>query len=254
MRRLSFGPGAAAHRLNAVDGFGPITNTRTLDDAISEVISRLSGVPATPRVNQLLEEARRYQLLMSTWEDERPEPEEQFEIVGHVMQLLGTAMLEVEGRPKPKERPGDDSPMIEIGDPLPPPHNAFEPRATDPLEDLLPRNEARVVAQPPRIVKPHLWRWRISPHHQGVRCRVVFESALDGLRHVMVRMDPGAELPAFQHGSSEVIQVLDGCVMLGEDEVPAGAFITREAGTMTAPLRSTGESTLLFIATDRELL
>ncbi|MEZ4440618.1 MAG: hypothetical protein R3B72_16080 [Polyangiaceae bacterium] len=75
-----------------MDGIGPITNTRTIDDAIGEALSRLSDVPQTARIKRLMTEVRRYQDKVSAWEDDPPEPELQFEVIGELMSLLSLAM------------------------------------------------------------------------------------------------------------------------------------------------------------------
>ncbi len=248
-----------------VPGFGPITNTRTLDDAIREAIARLSLVEPSPRARKLLADARRYQELMSTWENEPPSPEEQFEIIGNVLQLLGTAMRFVEqaasksDSPVPRPAPRHDSaPVIEVGGG----HLALELEleTDEPFrgESLLHRVVEIDAPDPPRVaggvrvVRPHLVSWQPTCA-DGVVGKRVCEDA-GGKRHLLLRLDPGAVLPGQRHDGGETVQVIDGCLRMDGDELPAGSYVCCEPGAVSPDLESVGETTLLLIGTDRRLM
>lgn len=248
-------------------GFGPITNTRTLDDAIREVIARLSLVDSSPRARKLLVDARRYQGLMSTWENEQPSPEEQFEIIGNVLQLLGTAMRFVEQVGKKKKTPMprrnrralDSAPVIEIagGGGLELELEPDEPFRGEPmLHRVVDVGDANLdpldFAGGVRVARPNLDAWRATVS-DGVRMKLVFEQA-DGTSHVLMRLESGAVLAGHRHHSCETIQIIDGCLAMNKEELSPGSYLSFDRGAVSPDLRSVGETTLLLIATDRQLL
>ena len=105
-----------------MSGLGQVTNTRTVDVALGDMIGRLERLEPTRAVTRLLSEARRFRGIMQTWEAQPPASGEQFQVIGDVMQLLGTASHVVEaagvdsGAPVPRTTPAGTAP---VGRPTP---------------------------------------------------------------------------------------------------------------------------------------
>jgi hypothetical protein len=98
-------------------GLGQVTNTRTADVALGDMIKRLEVIDQTRAVTRLLAEARRYHGIMQSWETQPPASGDQFQIISDVMQLLGTASQMVEaagadpGVPVPRTTPAGTAPV-----------------------------------------------------------------------------------------------------------------------------------------------
>jgi len=98
-------------------GLGQVTNTRTVDVALGDMIQRLERIEQTRAVTRLLNEARRFRVIMQGWESQPPASGEQFQVIGDVMQLLGTASQVVEaaggdpGAPVPRTTPAGTAPL-----------------------------------------------------------------------------------------------------------------------------------------------
>ncbi|MBW2457504.1 MAG: cupin domain-containing protein [Deltaproteobacteria bacterium] len=98
-------------------GLGQVTNTRTVDVALGDMIQRLERLEPTRAVTRLLTEARRFRITMQGWEGQPPASGEQFQVIGDVMQLLGTASQVVEaaggdpGGPVPRTTPAGTAPL-----------------------------------------------------------------------------------------------------------------------------------------------
>ncbi len=98
-------------------GMGQVTNTRTVDVALGDMIERLEAIDQTRAVTRILVEARRYHVIMQAWEGQPPPSGEQFQVIGDVMQLLGVATQLVEaaggdpGIPVPRTTPAGMAPV-----------------------------------------------------------------------------------------------------------------------------------------------
>lgn len=263
-----------------MDGRGPNTNTRTVDDAIGEAIEQLTEAPQTPRVAELLTEVKRYQAVVTSWEQDPPLPDVQFEVIGELMSVLGKAMSVARNPDEPERRPvGAPSVVLGPNDPKSKPASPRARRHKLPsLELELPR--VRAPATPPgpprpiddvldmdgldplggedgtcpegdlRLFHVHRLPWRDAPSWDGVKARVLTDHGTSP-QHVMLRLAPGAELPEHVHGTHELIVVWEGCIEVGNDLLHCGGCVAAAAGDVAPAIRAVGEATLLLFDTDR---
>jgi quercetin dioxygenase-like cupin family protein len=274
---------AGSGRLDAMDGIGPITNTRTIDDAIGEAIAQLRRAPQTSEVARLLVEVRRYQETVSSWTHEPPPPDVQFEIIGELMSVLGKAMT-VAKNPRKLERQDVDAPRVRLGPggPISEPitTEASEPDSLPSLELDMPARGHATLPGPMRaiddvlglgdrlepvggeegicpqgalrLIEVHRLPWRPSALGEGVLVRSI-TSPGQPRRHLVVRLAPGAALPEHQHATAEVLMVWDGSVEVGPDLLSAGGIVIAAPGDVGSVIRSAGEATLVLFDTDRHL-
>ena len=85
-----------------------------------------------------------------------------------------------------------------------------------------------------------LWR----PFLPGVKIRVLHES--QGVMSYLLRIDPGASVPAHRHPHDEECVVLEGVLRIGELVVPAGGFHLARKDTLHARLDTDTGSTLFL--------
>ena len=232
-----------------------------------EIVLRLQKHEMNERTSRLLADAKRYQLLLAAWRQDPPDREEQFEIVGHVLQLLGSAMqvletprmvrtdmaddpiADLELRPSQGESPeqADDHPA---SDSEPPQHHSGPPPPVD--DSRIPDLDLDTDAgSSMKLLAPHLDPWLALPRQIGIRLKVIFHRDGAPSRHVLVRLDGGAELGGHKHGTDELVSVLDGCLFCNNEKIRPGDYLCNPAGSQSASLRSLGESTVLLIDSDR---
>lgn len=224
-------------------GIGPITNTRTLKGALTETVEHLERARQKPVIVRMLRRCREYRQLVDEWDAVSPPPDEQFETIGQIMQLLGAAMQAVKQTTK-------DDPDIEIHtfEPLEPIGDAF--RAGD--DEVLPAADLELDLVPAsscaQIVELYREPWRASG--RGIYVKTL-RTCPAGRHHALVRLDGGAEIPGQKHESDEHIYVLNGCVRHAGVAAHAGACIRIDAGSTSGPIKSLGETTLLFMDSER---
>jgi anti-sigma factor ChrR (cupin superfamily) len=212
-------------------GIGPITNMRTLVGAIAETIGKLEELDQTPRVVRLLERCRHYSSVVSGWATAAPPPDEQFETIGHIMQLLSAAMSAAR----------DDERPIVVRPELPP--ELDELTDVTAHESLPARGSHRS-----HVLALYLLPWRDLG--DGLAVKVLRQN--DASCHALLRLRQGATLPGHTHASEEHVLVLEGCIRHGEMELYAG--IRSDGGYDSAPFEAVGEATLLLISSDRGCL
>jgi hypothetical protein len=218
-------------------GVGPITNTRTLVGAIAEMIGKLEAVEQNPTIDRLLERCRHYLGVVTGWASSSPPPDEQFETIGHIMQLLSAAMnATLQHR----------EPAIHIRSELQPDlDELMDVSAHDALE--LPRRSTFSS----HVLALYLVPWRDLG--AGLSVKVIRQTAKSRCI-ALARLHQGAVLPGHKHRSEEHILVLDGCIRHGEVELYAGTCVRSDKGSESGDLEAVGEVTLLFMGSDRECL
>lgn len=238
-------------------GSGPITNTRSLKGALVETIGQLERARQKPVVVRILRQCRDYRRLVDEWDAVSPPPDEQFETIGQIMQLLGAAMQATKGG-------GDDEPAIEV--------HSFDAMGDFDDEDFaldadldavldldleLDTSASDVVVHEhtsgsrgtgAEVVELYATPWRRL--RRGVHVKTL-QRARSGT-HVLVRLEPDAELEAHTQTAPECIYVLEGCVRHAGALVHAGMLLRVDGGA--AKIRSVGESTLIVMGTTRRLL
>ena len=144
-------------------------------------------------------------------------------------------------RREPPIPPDLEARLLESLAPLPPPRG----RGASLKRRILARTQApapRAIPTDFVTVRLHDGAWRqLAPD--------VFEKPLvtaDGLVARLIRMAPGAVLPAHDHDSDEESVVLEGEVWLGEEFCVAGEFHFAPRGLSHAPVR-TGRGCLLYV-------
>ena len=231
-------------------GLGPITNTRTLKGALVETIDQLERARQKPVVVKLLQRCRDYRELVDDWDSVSPPPDEQFETIGEIMQLLGAAMQATNRKPK-----HDTDPDIETA-PLEPLGAAFDDFDDDEEDDAVvehPVLKLDLVPASPCATVLDLSRqpWRASS--PGIRVKTISETG-SGRHHALLRLEVGAELPGQRHDHAENLFVLDGCIRHAGATVHAGACLRIDAGSKSGTITALGETTLLIMDSDRRAI
>ena len=89
------------------------------------------------------------------------------------------------------------------------------------------------------------WEGPWLPFAEGVRMKLLHER--DGICSYLLRLAPGARLPAHRHGLDEECVVLEGTLQVGSAlRVPAGGWHLAQAGTLHATL-STATGATVFL-------
>ena len=83
-----------------------------------------------------------------------------------------------------------------------------------------------------------------QPFGAGLHLKVLHEAA--GIMSYLVRLEPGAELPAHRHPVDEECVVLAGALRIGELRVGAGGFHLGRKDVLHASIRS-DEGALIFL-------
>lgn len=143
-----------------------------------------------------------------------------------------------------------------------------EPAVRDGLERwsrrLAPMHDAMPAASPPPSVWAAIQRRvqgdgapsRISARRPaegvwlqllpGVRMRLLHVEPVSGARSAIMRMDPGAEVPAHDHPEVEECFVLDGIVAIDDGEYGAGDHLVAPMGTSHQRIVARSATTLLL--------
>ncbi len=81
-----------------------------------------------------------------------------------------------------------------------------------------------------RFVNVHEMPWE-DTRFPGVKAKTLLVDRASGLLTVLLKMDPGAELPDHEHVLIEQTFVLEGALVCGEGTCGAGDFVWRPAGS-----------------------
>ena len=84
----------------------------------------------------------------------------------------------------------------------------------------------------------------------GIETRTLARDPVSGTRTFLLRFQPGAVLPAHEHGHAEHCYVLEGEVTDGEHSLRQGDYELRLPGSRHAPVRSDRGAMVLIIAAE----
>lgn len=246
----------------------PGTNTRTLEGTLRETIGRLSECKQTPAVLRIIAEAKRYLVILRTWESSPPTTAVQHEVIDEVMGLLKESLtIPLEMPDRQRAPTSEDSPEISVRPSEPPPPDS-ETRAQRKIGRVrvqrhsLAQSEsngspaAATFAAGPgvTVLRPYELRWREVPARLDVLAKRLHDDPERGPCRTMVRLGRGAELPSHRHGVAEDLVVLSGSLRIGDVEVHAGDIVHSEPGATSGIIRSVGECTFLLVGSDRSEL
>ncbi len=233
-------------------GIGPITNTRTLKGALVETIGRLERSRQKPVVVRLLQRCRDYRELVDEWDSVSPPPDEQFETIGQIMQLLGAAMQEA--KKSSAERGERAEPILDVRPIAPLGDFEDDDDFDDVVEHEHPGGELELDLVPAspcaEVVELYRKAWRSST--RGVQVKLL--KSVGGRHHALVRLEDGAELPGQKQDCEEVLYVLDGCVKHAGELVHAGSCLRIDSGSKSGTIRSVGETTLMVLDSERRAI
>ena len=239
---------------------GPITNTRTMEGSLVEAIDRLKTFEQTPKLKGMIAKAEGFLAVVGTWEEQRPSTEEEYTVIPDVLILLKHCMTY-----NPEEDPTrDSSPEISVG-----PASDSDAAATSSATALgrLPveKRDSRRIARgdstrpPPKgrsgvsVLRPDRAPWQPIESLPGVCVKILNTDTGAGRCRALMRLDPGAELPARRHSVAEDLYVLSGLLQVGDYRVYSGELVRAEAGARSAGFRCIAEATLLLVGTDEDL-
>ncbi len=240
--------------------FGPVTDTRTLESAVSQAIAKLRAAPECDRSRDLTRRALRYRDILASWEMVPPNPEEQTETVARVLRVIGAIM---------RHLAADDGTRGSDSD-APPDSDSEAPPDSDSDQELsmsVPsrtrqKSVGRIELVPSAtsgggkidILFPFRRRWVPVPGLPGVATQSVHGTDGIGGHHVMVRMVGDAQLEEHRQEDVELIYILRGGISLGDDSLFAGAIVRLRDGATCPSIRALGDSELLLIGTSRPLI
>src|SRR5262245_54318600 len=180
-------------------------STRTvIERALDETIARLSRQSPTPEVRGFLIEARRLRSLMATWRAIPPPPEARREMLAKVMHLAAAASTAVSSSRTAVSAPLASSPDVaQEGEPAPAPpaaRNQTMPAAAY----RVPSSASRRVSLAPGIsvLDSESVAWRPLGNVLGVLVKCLHHDPTHGRITSLVRLDPGATLPAHRHAQT----------------------------------------------------
>ena len=126
-----------------------------------------------------------------------------------------------------------------------------------PKPELRDRLTARIAAyeelKPLAELRTHEGAWS-SAGAPGVEMRRLFRDPDSGRTTLLLRMEPGARLPAHRHGDHEQCLVLSGDIGWGELIYREGDFVTMGKGTSHPEIRSEQGNLLLLVAGRNEFV
>lgn len=113
---------------------------------------------------------------------------------------------------------------------------ALSAETAEPPDDLFSKIEARLDADEPAMtstVRREGGRWlNTAP---GVWRKVLNHDPTSGRKTLLLRCEPGAVIPAHEHGADEELMMLDGEVRLGDLILRAGDFHLARQGSQHVP-------------------
>jgi anti-sigma factor ChrR (cupin superfamily) len=129
------------------------------------------------------------------------------------------------------------------------------PRPPNPA--LRARVTARIAAyeavKPLADVRPHDGGW-VYAGAPGVDMRRLFRDKETGRTTILLRMEPGARIPAHRHGDDEQCLVVSGDIRWGELVYREGDFVVMGKGSNHPEIYSEGGNVLLLVAGRNEFI
>ena len=80
----------------------------------------------------------------------------------------------------------------------------------------------------------------------GIECKILLDDQKSGLKTLLMRWAPGAQLPLHEHVRIEQTYVLEGSLVDSEGEATAGNFVWRPEGSTHVATASNGALLLAF--------
>ena len=112
---------------------------------------------------------------------------------------------------------------------------------TDPPDRLLGDIEAKIDSLGPRqatTVRADSGTWREI--HPGVAVKLLYRDGASGGKSLLLRLEPGATLPAHDHSSVEECMIIEGDMVIGDLHLSTGDYHMIEAGTRHQDVTSEG--------------
>jgi anti-sigma factor ChrR (cupin superfamily) len=126
-----------------------------------------------------------------------------------------------------------------------------------PRPEIRGRLVARIASyealKPAVDIRPYDAEW-IPAGEPGVEMRKLYRNRDAGLTTMMLRMAPGARLPAHTHGEDEQCLVISGDVRSGEVVYRAGDFVVMGKGSHHPEICTEDGNVLLLIAGRNEYI
>lgn len=233
---------------------GPITNTRTMEGSLVEAIKRLERFEQTAHTQAMIAKAKRYLAIVAEWSVQPPDPDEEYTVIPEVLLLLKQCMtysanaaadlggdISLEPGPDPRATlPGHGS---AIGR-LPVERKIPAPWVPGEVGMAQPRLEPGVGLE---LLRPDRVHWQPVAGLAGVAIKTLREPSEDGWCRALLRLAPGAVLPARRYRQAQDLYVLSGMLQFGEHRIQAGELIRTGPGATVGPLRCLAECTVLLI-------
>jgi hypothetical protein len=211
----------------------------TIERALDDAIARLARAPSTTATKTLLIEARRLKALMGSWGAIPPPAEARREMLARVMHVAADAGAAVASLPP------------SLGTPASPSAPSDPCTGSRPVTPSVRRAGSSLPAE---WVAADAVEWQPSSVLVGVSSKLLHWDSAQGLFTALVRLDPGAELPAHRHAALEELFVLEGSLRAGNargELLRAHAYCRSEIGNAQPFLATEKGCLLLLVGSER---
>lgn len=208
------------------------TTGTTIERALGDAIERLTRAAPSAATKTLLIEARRLKAVIGSWGAIPPPAEARREMLARVMRVAADAGA-LTASIIPANGPVDAPSAFGTG-----------PRATVPA--------VRRSRPPSRgCIDEDEIGWQPSATLPGVSSKLLHWDSSQGLFTALVKLEPGAELPARRHAALEELLVLAGSLSAGALALKVHAYCRSEIGDQQPALSSLTGCTLLLVGSER---
>jgi hypothetical protein len=225
----------------AMDDSRPPSTASQLESSLELAIERLTRVVPTSETKRLLIEGRRLRSLMANWRSIPPSQEVRREMLSRVMHLAAAAAEVAPSIAMPA--PSYKEPAI----------HAVTAALTQPsvVAVLAPAGPPRTLVTPGiAVVRPDQFEAEHLEGVPGVEIRFLPSPGPGGLRCAVVKMLPGAELPARGLPGGEALYMVEGVACMGEIEIAAGEVCYAEPETVHVAIRTERGCKFFVVAPD----
>lgn len=209
------------------------TTGTTIERALEDAIERLTRAAPSATTKTLLIEARRLKAVIGSWGAIPPPVEARREMLARVMRVAADA--------------GAITASV-----LPASARVSAPTPFDTGARAIAQRSRRSGSMPPGCcIADDEVGWQPSAALPGVSSKLLHWDSGQGLFTALVRLDPGAELPARRHAAVEELLVLAGSLNVGAKVLATSAYCRSEIGDRHPVLSSPSGCTLLLVGSER---
>ncbi len=210
----------------------PSASMLVFQHRVERLVSMLMLLDPTPEAKALLVETRRLRTAVGSWAAIPPSPE--------VRTQMAASLADLEER------------MTALAAPIPSKIPSSGPAAYSMAPEGASRSVRRLsIAPGVTLTRPHRLDWRPFAMIEGITAKLLRRSE-DSSYSAIIKMDPGAMLPAHRHMAPEEMFLLEGFALLGEVEARAGDHLVAAPGSVHEAFASPDGCTFLLMASEHD--